>query len=92
MSALAVSSAVNETAHISNREFKTSLQEDAEIIGSSLHFIDEFSEVCLTRTVLQPTSSVKLAPTDLLKDVLEPCAVSTSVTVVSTLPWTVQKI
>jgi signal transduction histidine kinase len=43
MSALSfVTSAVNETAHISNEEFKKALQEDAEIIGSSLHFIDEF--------------------------------------------------
>jgi hypothetical protein len=41
---LLVTSAVNETAHISNEEFKKSLQEDAEIIGSSLHFIDDFSE------------------------------------------------
>jgi hypothetical protein len=44
MSALSfVTSAVNETAHISNEEFKN-LQEDAEIIGSSLHFIDEFQK------------------------------------------------
>jgi hypothetical protein len=35
---------------------------------------------------------IKLAPTDLLKDVLEPvCICSTSATVVS-LPWTVQRI
>jgi hypothetical protein len=61
---------INET-HISNEEFKTSLQEDAEIIGSSLHFIDEFLRSMLD-TYLRPTSSIKLAPTDLLKDVLEP--------------------
>jgi signal transduction histidine kinase len=73
MSALSfVTSAVNETAHISNEEFKKSLQEDAEIIGSSLHFIDEFLRSMLdTYRAAANKLEIKLAPTDLLKDVLE---------------------
>jgi signal transduction histidine kinase/CheY-like chemotaxis protein len=74
MSALSiVISAVNETAHISNEEFKKSLLEDAEIIGSSLHFIDEFLRSMLdTYRAAANKLEVKMAPTDLLKDVLEP--------------------
>jgi signal transduction histidine kinase/CheY-like chemotaxis protein len=74
MSALSfVTSAINETTHISNEEFKTSLQEDAEIIGSSLHFIDEFLRSMLdTYRAAANKLEIKLAPTDLLKDVLEP--------------------
>jgi signal transduction histidine kinase/CheY-like chemotaxis protein len=74
MSALSfVTSAINETTHISNEEFKKSLQEDAEIIGSSLHFIDEFLRSMLdTYRAARNKLEVKLAPTDLLKDILEP--------------------
>jgi signal transduction histidine kinase/CheY-like chemotaxis protein len=74
MSALSfVTLAVNETAHISNEEFKKSLQEDAEIIGSSLHFIDDFLRSMLDTYRAEANKlEVKLAPTDLLKDVLEP--------------------
>jgi signal transduction histidine kinase/CheY-like chemotaxis protein len=74
MSALSfVTSAVNESAHISNEEFKRSLQDDTEIIGSSLHFIDEFLRSMLdTYRAAANKLEVKLAPTDLLKDVLEP--------------------
>jgi signal transduction histidine kinase/CheY-like chemotaxis protein len=74
MSALSfVTSAVNETSHISNEEFKESLQEDAEIIGSSLHFIDDFLRSMLdTYRAANNKLEIKLAPTDLLKDVLEP--------------------
>jgi signal transduction histidine kinase/CheY-like chemotaxis protein len=74
MSALSfVTSAINETAHISNEECKKSLQEDVEIIGSSLHFIDEFLRSMLdTYRAAANKLEVKLAPTDLLKDVLEP--------------------
>jgi signal transduction histidine kinase/CheY-like chemotaxis protein len=74
MSALSfVTSAVNETTHISNAEFKKSLQDDTEIIGSSLHFIDEFLRSMLdTYRAAANKLEVKLAPTDLLKDVLEP--------------------
>jgi signal transduction histidine kinase len=43
MSALSfVTSTINETAYISNEEFKVSLREDAQIISSSLRFIDDF--------------------------------------------------
>jgi signal transduction histidine kinase/CheY-like chemotaxis protein len=74
MSALSfVTSAGKETPHISNGEFKQSLQEDAEIIGSSLHFIDEFLRSMLdTYRAANNKLEIKLAPTDLLKDVLEP--------------------
>jgi signal transduction histidine kinase/CheY-like chemotaxis protein len=74
MSALSfVTSAVNETAHISNEDFKKSLQEDAGIIGTSLHFIDDFLRSMLdTYRAADNKLEIKLAPTDLLKDVLEP--------------------
>jgi signal transduction histidine kinase/CheY-like chemotaxis protein len=74
MSALSfVTSAVNETAHIATGECKKSLQEDVEIIRSSLHFIDEFLRSMLdTYRAAANKLEVKLAPTDLLKDVLEP--------------------
>jgi signal transduction histidine kinase/CheY-like chemotaxis protein len=75
MSALSfVASAVNETAAMPhNEEFKKSLQEDVEIISSSLHFIDEFLRSMLdTYRAAANKLEVKLAPTDLLKDVLEP--------------------
>jgi signal transduction histidine kinase/CheY-like chemotaxis protein len=74
MSALSfVTSAINETAYISNEEFKASLQEDTKIISSSLSFIDDFlrSMLDMFRTAANKLQ-VKLAPTDLLKDVLEP--------------------
>jgi CheY-like chemotaxis protein len=74
MSALGfVTSAVNETAHISNGEFKKSLQEHVVIISSRLHFIDEFLRSMLdTYRAAANKLEVKLAPTDLLRDVLEP--------------------
>jgi signal transduction histidine kinase/CheY-like chemotaxis protein len=74
MSALSfVTSSINETDSISNKEFKKSLQEDVEIIASSLHFIDEFLRSMLdTYRAAANKLEVKLAPTDLLKDVLEP--------------------
>jgi signal transduction histidine kinase/CheY-like chemotaxis protein len=74
MSALSfVISAVNETAHISNEEFRKLVKEDAQIADSSLHFIDEFlrSMLDMYRAAANKLE-VKLAPTDLLKDVLEP--------------------
>jgi signal transduction histidine kinase/CheY-like chemotaxis protein len=74
MSALSfVASSVNESSHISNEEFRKSLQEDAQIIGSSLHFIDQFlrSMLDMYRAVANKLE-VNLLPTDLLKDVLEP--------------------
>jgi signal transduction histidine kinase/CheY-like chemotaxis protein len=74
MSALSfVTSAINETAYISNEEFKTSLQEDTQIISSSLRFIDDFLRSMLDMyRAAADKLEVKLAPTDLLKDVLEP--------------------
>jgi signal transduction histidine kinase len=73
MSALSfVTSAINETACISNKEFKAALQEDAEIIGSSLRFIDAFIRSLLeTHRAAANKLEVNLAPTDLLKDVFE---------------------
>jgi signal transduction histidine kinase/CheY-like chemotaxis protein len=70
MSALSfVTSTINETAHIHEK----SLQEDVEIIGSSLHFIDEFLRSMLdTSRAAANKLEIKLAPTDMLKDVLEP--------------------
>jgi hypothetical protein len=91
MSALSfVTSAVNETAHISN-EVQNALQEDAEIIGSSLH-IDEFLRSMLDTYRAEANKlKIKLAP-DLLKRCLRArhAICSTSATVVSTLPWTVK--
>jgi signal transduction histidine kinase/CheY-like chemotaxis protein len=68
-----VVSAVTETVHISNEEFRKSVQEDAQIVCSSLHFIDEFlrSMLDIYRAAANKLE-VKPAPTDLLKDVLEP--------------------
>jgi signal transduction histidine kinase/CheY-like chemotaxis protein len=68
-----VASAVNQTAHISNDEIKKSLQDDVKIIDSSLHFINDFlrSMLDMCRAAANKLE-VKLAPTDLLKDVLEP--------------------
>jgi signal transduction histidine kinase/CheY-like chemotaxis protein len=74
MSALSfVTSGVNETTSISNEEFRKSVQEDAQIAGSSLDFIDEFlrSMLDMYRAAANKLE-VKSAPTDLLKDVLEP--------------------
>jgi signal transduction histidine kinase/CheY-like chemotaxis protein len=74
MSALSfVTSAITETAYISNDEFKATLQEDAQIITSSLRFIDDFLRSLLDMYRAAANKlEVKLAPTDLLKDVLEP--------------------
>jgi signal transduction histidine kinase/CheY-like chemotaxis protein len=68
-----VTSAINETAYISNEEFKASLQEDAQIISSSLRFIDDFLRSLLDMYRAAANKlEIKSAPTDLLKDVLEP--------------------
>jgi signal transduction histidine kinase/CheY-like chemotaxis protein len=68
-----VTSAINETAYISNEEFKVSLQEDAQIISSSLRFIDDFLRSLLDMYRAAANKlEIKSAPTDLLKDVLEP--------------------
>jgi CheY-like chemotaxis protein len=68
-----VTSAINETTQISNEGFKKSLQEDVDIIASSLHFIDEFLRSMLdTYRAAANKLEITLAPTDLLKDVLEP--------------------
>jgi signal transduction histidine kinase/CheY-like chemotaxis protein len=68
-----VTSAINETAYISNEEFKVSLQEDTQIISASLRFIDDFLRSMLdTYRAAANKLEVKSAPTDVLKDVLEP--------------------
>jgi signal transduction histidine kinase/CheY-like chemotaxis protein len=68
-----VTTAINETTYISNQEFKAILQEDAQIISSSLRFIDDFLRSLLDMYRAAANKlEVKLAPTDLLKDVLEP--------------------
>jgi signal transduction histidine kinase/CheY-like chemotaxis protein len=68
-----VASAVNQTSHVAIDEFRKSLQGDVKIIGSSLHFTDDFlrSMLDVCRAAANKLE-VKLAPTDLLKDVLEP--------------------
>jgi signal transduction histidine kinase len=74
MSALSfVTSVIHETADISNQNFKALLQDDTQIISSSLRFIDDFlrSMLDMYRAAANKLES-KLAPTDLLKDVLEP--------------------
>jgi signal transduction histidine kinase/CheY-like chemotaxis protein len=74
MSALSfVASAVSETAHISNEDFRKSVQEDAQIAASGLVFIDEFLRSMLDMyRAAANRLEVKLVPTDLLKDVFEP--------------------
>jgi CheY-like chemotaxis protein len=68
-----VTSAINETAYISNDEFKALLEEDTQIISSSLRFIDDFLRSMLdSYRAAANKLEIKLAPTDLLKDVLEP--------------------
>ena len=69
-----VAAAVLElTIKTTDQDFVSSLQEDVKIIGSSLFFIDDF-----LRSMLDIHAStankleIHLAPTDLLKDVLEP--------------------
>ena len=69
-----VAAAVQELAtKTTDQDFVNSLQEDVKIIGSSLFFIDDF-----LRSMLDIHAStankleIHLAPTDLLKDVLEP--------------------
>jgi signal transduction histidine kinase len=54
-------------------ETKDSLRDDVKIIGSSLYFIDDFLRSMLD--IFRASANkikVELAPTDLLKDVLEP--------------------
>lgn len=54
-------------------ELVSSLRDDVRIIGSSLHFIDEFLRSMLDiHASLANKLVVKIAPADLLKDVLEP--------------------
>ena len=59
--------------HIPDHETIVSLQEDVKIVGNSLRFIDEF-----LRSILDIHAStankleIKLSPTDLYKDCLEP--------------------
>jgi len=69
-----VAAAVQELAiKTTDQDVVNSLQEDVKIIGSSLFFIDDF-----LRSMLDIHAStankleIHLAPTDLLKDVLEP--------------------
>lgn len=56
-----------------DKENMSSLKEDVDIIGSSLYFVDEFLRSMLD---IHASSENKLelhmAPTDLVKDVLEP--------------------
>jgi hypothetical protein len=71
---LASSPAVNETAHISNEVQKHCKRR--RDIGSSLHSLTNFCSM-LDTVGWRPRLEVKLAPTDLLKDVLEPvCSMS----------------
>jgi hypothetical protein len=88
-----VTSAVNETAHISNDDFRKSVQEDAQIADSSLHFIDEFLRVCLTCIMLPATKQSKTGSYR-SEDVLEPVCniLYQPETAELTLLWTVQRI
>jgi len=71
-----VSSSVNEiaTGTVTNdNDTVSSLQEDIKIIGSSLYFIDDFLRSMLDIHASAANAlAIKLAPADLMKDVLEP--------------------
>ena len=68
-----VASSVKESLNVFVDDSKENLQGDIKIIGSSLRFIDDFlrSMLDMYRAAANKLA-VKLAPTDLLKDVLEP--------------------
>jgi signal transduction histidine kinase/CheY-like chemotaxis protein len=68
-----VDSAIAETTHMSDDEFKKSLHGDVKIISSSILFINDFlrSMLDLHRSAGNKME-LKLSPTDLLKDVFEP--------------------
>jgi signal transduction histidine kinase/CheY-like chemotaxis protein len=68
-----VDSAIAESTHMPNEEFKKSLHDDVKIISSSILFINDFlrSMLDLHRSAGNQME-LKLSPTDLLKDVLEP--------------------
>jgi hypothetical protein len=64
---------VNETKCISDDAFKMSLQQDLQILHSSLHFIDEFLRSMLDVYRMSAGKlTIALEPADVLKDVLEP--------------------
>ena len=70
-----VVSAVNEVPAeaLDDRELLPSLKSDVSVIGSSLAFIDDFLRSNLDDHAARANKlKVNLAPTDLLKDVLEP--------------------
>jgi hypothetical protein len=64
-------SSINETDSIYQTKSSKAAREDVEIIASSLHFIDNFSNMLTRVSCCCQQAQVKLAPTD-LKDVLEP--------------------
>jgi nitrogen-specific signal transduction histidine kinase len=67
-----VSSGIRDSANLLDDERK-SLQEDAKIVDSSLLFIDEFLRSMLDMSRASANKlEVKMAPTDLLKDIWEP--------------------
>jgi len=69
-----VAAAVQELPYnATDQHFVNSLQEDVKIIGSSLFFIDDFLRSMLDIHASNANKlEIHLAPTDLLKDVLEP--------------------
>jgi hypothetical protein len=70
-----VASAVNEISSKAtvDEEFILCLQEDVKVIGCSLDFIDDFLRSTLDIQASNANKlDIHLAPTDLLKDVLEP--------------------
>jgi signal transduction histidine kinase/ActR/RegA family two-component response regulator len=68
-----VDSALMETKFIANSDFKTSLQEDVKIILASLSFVTDFLRGMLDLHRAEgKRMEMKLAPTDLLIDILNP--------------------
>jgi signal transduction histidine kinase len=68
-----VNSAISETIYICDSDFKGSVLGDVKIIDSSLHFVNDFLRSMLDiHRASANQLQVKLAPTDLLTDILEP--------------------
>jgi signal transduction histidine kinase len=68
-----VNSAISETNLISNSDFKGSVLDDVKIIDSSLTFVNDFLRSMLDiHRASANLLELKLSPTDLLTDILEP--------------------
>lgn len=68
-----VSESVNEVEPLADQETRQCVRDDVEIISTSLHFINDFLRSTLDiHRASGMELTLELAPTDLLRDVLEP--------------------